>query len=73
MLLQVHPTVQRDLPDAQATASNTGILHVSSSAVLTITHKYSITTRAILLAFTQDCQELGYDVIYFTLFSSKVV
>ena len=72
MLLQDHPTVQSNLPFAQATASNTGIIHASLSTVLKITHQYWIMTRAILPAFTQYCQELGYNVIYFTSFSSKV-
>ena len=73
MLLQAHPTVQSDLPVAQVTASDTGILHVLSVAVPIITHQYWITTRYILPEFAQDHLELGYEMFYFTPFSSEAV
>ena len=64
-LLQDHLTVQINLPAAQATASNTGILYVLSLAVPNITHQFWITPRDTLLAFTQDFQKLGYNAINF--------
>ena len=71
MAMRDHPTIPRDLTSDQAFKSNTGILHVLLSGDPTLTIQYWITTRSILTTSTQDRQEVGYDVLSFTVFSSE--
>ena len=73
MVLQLHLTITSDLMPLQDSRSYTGILHVLLLDVLTITLHYWITIRSIISTFTQYWQETGYNVIYFTLFSTKAV
>ena len=53
----------------QALESYTGILHASSLGDLTLTVRYWITTLSILMTFSHDCLEAGYNVISYTPFS----
>ena len=71
MALQAHPTILIDLTPDQVFDSDTVILHSSSSDTPTITFQYWITTRSILPTFTHYFQEAGYNVIYFTPFSTE--
>ena len=71
MALQVHLMIASDLTPNQAFESDNGILHASSLDVPVITLQYWITTRSILPTFTQDQQEAGYKVLYFTPFLTK--
>ena len=73
MVLQFHPTILSDLTPEQAFESNNGIIHVFSSDVPNITTQFWITTSSILSTFTQDWQGAGYNVLYFTPFSTKGV
>ena len=72
MTMCVHPMILSDLTPKQVFESNTGILHASSSGDPTFTVQYCITTRSILLTFTKDRHEAGYDVLSFSLLSSEV-
>ena len=69
--LQAHPTVPGDLPPFQGAASDTGFLHVSLSGSPKIELHYCITTWAVLMMPHKDILENGYDLFYFTPFSSK--
>ena len=69
MTLHAHPTIPSKITPEQAFKCNTGNPHALSSVDPTLTIQYWITTRSILLTFTQDLQEAGYDVLYFTPFS----
>ena len=71
MTLCTHPTIPSDLTPEQALESDTGILHASLLYVPTLTLQYWITIRSILPNFTQDRQDAGYEVLYFTPFSTK--
>ena len=71
MALRTHPMILSNLTPEQVFESDTGILHALLSGNLTLTIQYWITTRSILLTFTQDLQESVYDVLSFTLFSSE--
>ena len=71
MALYTHPTIPSNLTPKQAFKSNTGILRVSLLGDPNITIQYWIATNSILQTFTQDLQEAGYNVLYFTLFSSE--
>ena len=71
MALCVHPNIPSNLTPKQVFESNTGILHALLSGNMNLTLKYWITTRSILLTFTQYLQEAGYDVLSFTPFSSE--
>ena len=55
----------------QAFESDTGILHALSAGDPTLTVRYWITTQSILPTFSRDRLEAGYDVIYYTPFSSE--
>ena len=71
MDLRAYPTIPSDLTQEQAFESDTSILHTT----LLGTHlklNYWITTWSILLTFTQDIREAGYNTIYFTPFSSEL-
>ena len=67
MALRAHPTIPSNLTPK----SNTGILRPLSLGNLTLTLKYWITKSSTLLTFTQDHQEAGCNVLYFTMFSSE--
>ena len=69
--LQSHPNVPRNLPLIQGIASKTGILQVSSLEAPSIELHYCITTHDVLLAFHQYRLENGYNIFYFTPFSSE--
>ena len=71
MALRAHPIIPSNLTQEQVFKSNTGILHMSSSDTQTPKIHYWITNQSILLTFTQDQQEAGYDIIYFTPSSSE--
>ena len=71
MALCTHPTILSNLTPEQAFKSDTGILHASFLDAPTLTLQYWITTGSILPKFTQDIQEAGYDVLYFTFFSTE--
>ena len=71
MALQSHHTILRYLTQEQSFESVTGILHVFLSDTPTLTLRYWITTRSILPMFSHDHQGYGYDIIYFTPFSSE--
>ena len=71
--MHAHSTIPRDLTPEQPFESDTGILHASSLSYPTLTLQYWITTRSILPAFTQDFQDSGYDILYFTPFSLEAV
>ena len=73
MMLCAHPTTPSNLTPKHAFEFDTGILCASSLSDRTLTIQYWITTRFILPTFTQDFQEAGYDVLYFTPFSSESV
>ena len=73
MALRVNPTIPINLTPEKVLEFNTGILHASSSGIMTLTFQYWIKTSSILPKFTQDLQEAGYNVIYFTPFSTKAV
>ena len=72
MALQVHPRTS-DLTPEQVFESENGILYSSLSNVTTINLHYWITTRSILPPFTQYWQEVGYNILYFTPFSTEAV
>ena len=72
MSLHARPVILSNLTPDQVFKSNTFILHALSSDVPTLTLQYWITTRSILPMFTQDSQEAGYNVLYFTPFSIEV-
>ena len=71
MALRVNPTIPSDLTPEQAFESDTDILHSSLSGDPILTIQCSITSRSILPTFTQDRQEGGYNVLYFTPFYSE--
>ena len=71
MALRTHPTIPSDLTTEQVFEYDTGILHALSSGHPTLTIQYCITTRSTLPTFTKYHQEAGYDVLYFTPFSSE--
>ena len=71
MALHAHPTILSDLTQEHVFESDTGILHASSSNKHTPILHYCITTSSIFLTFTQDQQEAGNNIIYFTPFSSE--
>ena len=71
MALCTHPTIPSNLTPEQAFESDTGILHEFSLDIPTLTLQYWIATRSILLKFTQDWQEAGYNVLYFTPFLNE--
>ena len=64
--------IPRDLMPQQAFESDTGIPHTLSTGDPTLTVRYWITTQSILPTFSRDRLEAGYDVIYYTPFSSEV-
>ena len=71
MALQACPAIPIDLTPKQVFESGTVILHFLSLDAPTITFQYWITTRSIIPMFVQNCQEAGYNVLYFTPFSTK--
>ena len=71
MALQVHPTIPSNFTPKQVFDSDTSILHALSSYSLTITFQYCIITISILPTITQDRQEAGYNILYFTHFLAK--
>ena len=71
MALRTHRTIPSDLTPEQAFESDTGILYASSPGDPTLTLQYWITKKSILLTFTQFLKEVGYYVLYFTMFSSE--
>ena len=73
MALQSYPTIPSELTPEQVFDSVTGIFHALSSDAPTITFQYWTTTRSIIPTFTQDRQEMSYNVLYFTPFSTKLV
>ena len=73
MALQARPTILSDLTPEQAFEANTGILHMFSSYVPTLTLQYWVTVRYILIMLTQYYQEAGYDILSFNPFSKESV
>ena len=73
MVLQVHPAITSDPTPVLASDSDTGVLHVSSSDLPAITLQYWIRTRSIIPTLTQYGQEAGYNVFYFTPFSTDAM
>ena len=71
MALRAHPTIPSDLTPEQAFDSNTGFLRASSSGNPTLSVRYWITTRLILQIFSRNRLEDGYDILYYTPFSSE--
>ena len=71
MAMRAHPMIPSELTPEQAFESDIGILHALLSGELTLTVCYWITTRYILPTFTCDRLIAGYDVIYYTPFSSE--
>ena len=71
MALRGHLTILSDLTQEQVFESGNDILHASPLDTPNLTLHYWITTRSILPTFTQDWQDSGYNIIYFTPFSSE--
>ena len=71
MAVRAHAKITSDLTPEQVFESNTIILHALLVGDPTLAIQYCITTRSILLTFTQDLQEAKYDILYFTPFSSE--
>ena len=69
--LRAHPTVPRNLTPEQAFKSDTGVLHDLSSGDPTLSVRYWITNISILQTFARNRLEAGYDIIYYTPFSSE--
>ena len=67
-----HPTVPSDFPSGQGDASNTKIIHVSSSGSPSIKLHYWVITNSFLLILHKYCLANGYDTFDFTSFYSKV-
>ena len=71
MALRTHPTIPRNLTPEQAFESNNGVLHASSLVDLTLSVRYWITTQSILQTFARNWLKAGYNILYYTPFSSE--